>query len=124
MIDGIMGIVWAYILILLAYRVVGSYFEDSVAMFVSGIIAGLILAYTYIQYRRRSLAVRAHYPVNWDEIRQKVLTRDSYKCGNCEQANDLHVHHIIPLSRGGSNRITNLITLCKKCHSLLHPHMQ
>jgi 5-methylcytosine-specific restriction endonuclease McrA len=31
---------------------------------------------------------------------------------------------MIPLSKGGSNKKTNLQTLCKDCHDLKHPHMK
>nr|WP_255407226.1 MULTISPECIES: HNH endonuclease [Corynebacterium] len=27
------------------------------------------------------------------------------------------VHHVVPLSRGGSHDFTNLMALCKPCHS-------
>jgi len=27
------------------------------------------------------------------------------------------VHHIIPLSQGGTNDLDNLMSLCKSCHS-------
>ena len=28
----------------------------------------------------------------------------------------LHAHHIKHLSRGGSNKISNLMALCERCH--------
>lgn len=64
------------------------------------------------------------YPDNWSEIRQEVLERDEYRCGNCGSTDNLHVHHIVPLSLGGSNLPSNLRTLCKSCHQRLHPHMK
>ena len=30
------------------------------------------------------------------------------------------VHHILPLSRGGTNNEDNLMSLCKSCHSKIH----
>ena len=30
------------------------------------------------------------------------------------------VHHIIPLSQGGSNYFSNLMSLCKSCHTKIH----
>lgn len=33
---------------------------------------------------------------------------------------DLHTHHIVPRSRGGSNYMDNLITLCRNCHVEIH----
>ena len=65
------------------------------------------------------------YPSNWDEIRAQVLKRDGYKCCNDPtHTGKLHVHHIYPLSKGGSNRLSNLQTMCEKCHEDLHPHMK
>jgi hypothetical protein len=63
------------------------------------------------------------YPFDWDNIREAVLSRDSHKCGNCGSSDRLHVHHIVPLSKGGSNEIGNLRTLCEGCHKKIHPHM-
>ena len=64
------------------------------------------------------------YPENWDALRAQALSRDGYRCGNCGATSKLHVHHIVPLSRGGTNVLGNLRTLCDSCHKLLHPHMQ
>lgn len=33
------------------------------------------------------------------------------------------VHHIIPVSNGGKNEITNLITLCPNCHRMVHRNL-
>lgn len=33
-------------------------------------------------------------------------------------------HHIIPLSRGGSNRRVNIITVCSRCHATIHPWLK
>ena len=64
------------------------------------------------------------YPSDWDRIRTQVLSRDNYKCGNCGSSHNLHVHHIVPLSKGGTNNLSNLKTLCEDCHKSLHPHMK
>ncbi len=32
----------------------------------------------------------------------------------------LHQHHLVPKSRGGSNANSNLITLCASCHDKIH----
>ena len=66
------------------------------------------------------------YPSNWSSIRRKVYQRDGYVCQNCGTKGgpkgnaELHAHHIVPLSDGGSNETSNLQTLCKDCHDAIH----
>lgn len=54
-------------------------------------------------------------------LREAVFTRDSYTCQCCKRSADsgviLHVHHIRYRSKGGSNSMSNLITVCDKCHT-------
>jgi len=67
----------------------------------------------------------ADYPPNWKELRQSILQRDNFACqeadGNCQ--GPLQIHHIIPLSKGGTNVENNLITICLYHHCNKHPHM-
>lgn len=65
---------------------------------------------------------------NWWDIRKRVNERDggvcqmligSRPCG--AKAND--IHHIIPLSRGGTTTFSNLIAVCKSCHEKRHSHL-
>ncbi|MCG8643858.1 MAG: HNH endonuclease [Desulfobacterales bacterium] len=63
------------------------------------------------------------YPPDWNDRREQVLFRDGYKCTKCgypdgfkRKSRDLHVHHIVPLYKGGSNSLKNLTTLCHICH--------
>ena len=53
-------------------------------------------------------------------MRKKVLARDGHKCRCCGSPHSLHVHHIIPWSKGGRTRMKNLITVCRNCHALIH----
>jgi 5-methylcytosine-specific restriction endonuclease McrA len=41
-------------------------------------------------------------------------------CLCCEKAKKLHADHVIPLSKGGRNDITNLQPLCHNCNSRKH----
>lgn len=55
--------------------------------------------------------------------RDMVLNRDNYTCQCCKgkrKDSKLEVHHIVFRSNNGSDDESNLITLCKTCHSLLH----
>lgn len=72
------------------------------------------------------LTPESDYPDDWDSRRRKVYSRDEYKCQNCGSGggpngeNELHAHHVVPVKRGGSHQLSNLITLCDECHSLVH----
>jgi len=51
----------------------------------------------------------------------RVLARDNWTCRSCgrsskEEGITLEVDHIVPRSKGGSDDIGNLQTLCKKCN--------
>lgn len=66
------------------------------------------------------------YPVDWESIRRSVLERDGFQCteaaGRCD--GPLQIHHIVPLSRGGTNRLENLVTLCLYHHCTKHEHLR
>ena len=52
-------------------------------------------------------------------LRFKVLKRDKYVCqycGACGPKVEVEVDHKIPVSRGGTDDIDNLITACFKCN--------
>jgi len=52
-----------------------------------------------------------------------ILKRDRFRCQvpGCNCRRNLHVHHIIWRSKGGTDEPSNLIVLCAKCHlRLLH----
>jgi hypothetical protein len=53
------------------------------------------------------------------QIRVQVLVRDKYKCKMCGRTKDevpLEVDHIIPVSGGGTDELSNLATLCRDCN--------
>jgi hypothetical protein len=66
---------------------------------------------------------RLEYPVYWPELSLLVIARDRNCCSNCGCTENLHVHHIVPLTVGGTNEMGNLYTLCRKCHERLHVHV-
>ena len=53
-----------------------------------------------------------------------VKHRDGYKCVCCKKKPDknrkLEAHHILPVSKGGSDDPDNLVTLCHQCHGKIH----
>jgi hypothetical protein len=68
------------------------------------------------------------YSSDWSELSSRVKKRDGYKCQKCggmgapDGNADLHAHHIRPKSKGGSDEMDNLITLCRSCHEREHGH--
>jgi len=66
------------------------------------------------------------YPSDWDIRRKKVYKRDNYRCQNCGVCGgpkgnaELHAHHIVPKSNGGSHKLSNLQTVCSACHNAVH----
>jgi|GEM_PF-4028955 len=66
------------------------------------------------------------YPPDWDCRRKEVYERDNYKCQNCgrsggnNQNTNLHAHHIVPKSKGGTHKKSNLISICEDCHDAIH----
>lgn len=54
----------------------------------------------------------------YHDTRYFVLARDSYTCQVCKKKDKiLQTHHIKYISKGGSNRADNLITVCTDCHT-------
>lgn len=51
--------------------------------------------------------------------RKLILARDKHSCRmpDCDRSSKrLEVHHIVPRHRGGTNVVSNGITVCRKCH--------
>jgi len=62
-------------------------------------------------------------------VQHQVLLRDQGTCqfptktsGNhiCGQKRWIHLHHIVPVAKGGPNTLENLSTLCSAHHKLIH----
>lgn len=47
---------------------------------------------------------------------EAIYSRDSGKCVFCGSTEKIHIDHIIPFSKGGSNEVENLQLLCQKCN--------
>jgi len=53
------------------------------------------------------------------KLRFSILERDGFRCGYCGKKADstnLHIDHIIPKSKGGTNHPDNLRTSCIECN--------
>lgn len=60
---------------------------------------------------------RTHVPRG---MRREVFKRDNYTCCECgarkSDGATLHVDHVIPVSKGGTDELDNLQTLCSDCN--------
>lgn len=62
----------------------------------------------------------------WKAKREKALKRDNYKCQykrflfKCGSKTNLEVHHLTYKRVFGAERMSDLITLCKHHHQLVH----
>ena len=68
----------------------------------------------------RDPATRKRYGRAWKRIRERYIAAHPL-CEKCRERGRLtpaqEVHHILPLSRGGTHDDSNLMALCKPCHS-------
>ena len=78
------------------------------------------------EYERydRDPATRKRYGKQWRKIRGRYIKSHPY-CQICFETKGIitpveEVHHIKPLSEGGTNDFSNLMSLCKSCHSRIH----
>lgn len=75
----------------------------------------------YNKYQRDP-ETRRRYGRAWQKIRRQHLAEHPL-CEQCRQDGVLtpaeQVHHILPLSQGGSNDPANLMSLCVSCHSAI-----
>jgi len=62
-----------------------------------------------------------NYPPDWEERKDRIHERRNNVCEYCKSEWwGLHVHHIIPISDGGSHLPDNLMLLCEDCHASAH----
>ena len=68
----------------------------------------------------RDPATRKRYGRSWKRIRDRYIAAHSL-CEQCKRDGRLtpaaEVHHVTPLSKGGTHAADNLMALCTPCHS-------
>jgi len=59
------------------------------------------------------------------QVVREVLTESGYKCAvpTCRNILAIDIHHMVQVSEGGANVLSNLLALCPNCHSLHHKHI-
>lgn len=73
----------------------------------------------YEKYQRDP-ETRKRYGRSWRKIRKLFITahplcEECLRLGKVKAADE--VHHIVPLREGGTHSFSNLMSLCKSCHS-------
>ena len=53
------------------------------------------------------------------ELKWQIKAEQGFKCGVCNKRLHLSVHHILPMSMGGSGERENGVGVCQKCHQRL-----
>jgi len=56
----------------------------------------------------------------YKKLQLEVMERDNWTCQECGRWTQSPPHHRVYLSQGGSDIESNLITLCRDCHRLVH----
>jgi 5-methylcytosine-specific restriction protein A len=73
----------------------------------------------YNKYQRDPMSNK-RYGRAWKRIRDRYV-KEHPLCEECKKHGRPtpveEVHHIVPLSKGGGNEFSNLMSLCKSCHS-------
>lgn len=57
---------------------------------------------------------------HWKQVRQKRIEMDNYRCYLCDKSMGLNVHHLRYDNLGNEAVNEDLVTLCYKCHKMLH----
>lgn len=60
----------------------------------------------------------------WPSVRAAVLRERGGACESCGEVRYVHVHHIVPRSRGGTDHPSNLKVLCAIHHMEAHSQMR
>ena len=76
----------------------------------------------YNDYSRRP-EIKKKYRNHWRKVRERYFAMHPY-CEQCFKEGKMvmadEVHHIIPVSRGGTHEASNLMSLCRSCHNKIH----
>ncbi len=77
----------------------------------------------YYNKYQRDPNMRKRYGKDWRSIRSRYLSEHAL-CEECYKQNKLTgatvIHHKLSLRDGGTHEDSNLMALCKSCHSSLH----
>ena len=76
--------------------------------------------------RRAQARIRAGGPTSthrpalsraaWQALRAYVFAREGWRCFVCRRKRPLDPHHLVKRSQGGSDSVSNVVSLCRPCH--------
>lgn len=78
--------------------------------------------FQYIDGRTKNYSKAFYYSGEWRNLRKEIYKRDKWTCNDCgKKGGELHAHHIISIGKckDGLDK-SNIITLCRKCHTKRH----
>lgn len=56
-----------------------------------------------------------------NKVYNHLYKKSEGTCFNCGcKEEKLDIHHVVPISLGGTNNILNIVLLCAKCHGKIH----
>ena len=58
----------------------------------------------------------------WKALAGQAKARDGYKCKQCGSTQHLHAHHLRYPRVWDDTILSDLVTLCRKCHKRQHRH--
>jgi 5-methylcytosine-specific restriction protein A len=80
-----------------------------------------VMAKQYNRYQRDP-AINKRYGMQWRKIRARFIQANPL-CAECKRQGRFtpatEVHHVKPLSEGGTHNPENLMSLCHSCHSAI-----
>jgi hypothetical protein len=77
-----------------------------------------LIRYGYLIERRDDGESLRLMKEKWRMLREFIFDRDHYTCQYCGATEGpLHLDHVIPIARGGTNDPNNLTTACETCNT-------
>jgi 5-methylcytosine-specific restriction protein A len=64
---------------------------------------------------------KERYGKGWEEVKAQVPLAGR-SCERCGSTTKLERDHIVNISKGGRNSVSNVQILCERCHDIKHPH--